>query len=136
MKIDGSCHCGAITYEADIDPEKVGICHCTDCQKFSGSAFRTLAQTEPGGFRLLTGTPKVYVKVGESGNERPQAFCGECGSSIYATSTDPDPKVYNVRAGTIRQRNELVPKFQVWTRSAHEWLGDLSAIKSSEKGGA
>jgi hypothetical protein len=45
MKIDGRCHCGYITYEAEIDPEKVMICHCTDCQTLSGSAFRTVVLT-------------------------------------------------------------------------------------------
>ena len=40
IKIDGSCHCGNITYTAVVDPEKVGICHCTDCQTLSGTAFR------------------------------------------------------------------------------------------------
>ena len=42
MKIDGSCHCGRIRYEAEVDPAKVVICHCTDCQTLSGSAFRTV----------------------------------------------------------------------------------------------
>ena len=37
MKIQGGCHCGKISYEAEIDPEKVAICHCTDCQSGSGS---------------------------------------------------------------------------------------------------
>jgi len=41
MKIDGRCHCGLITYEKEIDPEKVMICHGTDCQTLTGSAFRT-----------------------------------------------------------------------------------------------
>ena len=45
MKIDGSCHCGNITYTAEIDPENVGLCHCTDCQTLSGSAARVFAQT-------------------------------------------------------------------------------------------
>jgi hypothetical protein len=55
MKIDGCCHCGYITYEAEIDPEKVMICHCTDCQTLSGSAFRTVALTREGTFKLLSG---------------------------------------------------------------------------------
>ena len=46
MKIDGGCHCGYIAYEAEVDPDKVRICHCTDCQTLSGSAFRTVAFTE------------------------------------------------------------------------------------------
>ena len=42
MKIDGGCHCGYIAYEAEADPAKAMICHCTDCQTLSGSAFRTV----------------------------------------------------------------------------------------------
>src|SRR5215204_1592115 len=64
MKVEGGCHCGKIRYEAEIDPAKVVICHCTDCQTLSGSAFRTVVPTNEGTFRLLSGTPKVYVKSG------------------------------------------------------------------------
>src|SRR5689334_18981220 len=39
MKIDGRCHCGEITFEAEVDPDALHICHCTDCQTLSGSAF-------------------------------------------------------------------------------------------------
>ncbi len=40
MKIDGHCYCGEITFEAEVDPNGLNICHCTDCQTLSGSAFR------------------------------------------------------------------------------------------------
>ncbi len=86
MKIDGACHCGHIRYEAEVDPAKVVICHCTDCQTLSGSAFRTVVPTEENSFRLLAGTPKVYVKTGESGNKREQTFCADCGSPIFCRS--------------------------------------------------
>jgi hypothetical protein len=46
MKIDGSCHCDRISFEAEVDPATVVICHCTDCQTLSGSAFRTVAPTK------------------------------------------------------------------------------------------
>jgi len=52
MEIDGGCHCGNITYGAEIDPETVGICHCTDCQSLSGSAFRVSVRASKDGFRL------------------------------------------------------------------------------------
>jgi hypothetical protein len=45
MKILGGCFCGAVQYEADIDKNRIGVCHCRDCQKFSGSAFRLRRQT-------------------------------------------------------------------------------------------
>ena len=62
MKIDGACHCGYITYKAELDPKNAGICHCTDCQTMSGSAFRTIAFTREGSFELLSGELKIYVK--------------------------------------------------------------------------
>ena len=133
MKIDGGCHCGAITYEAENDPEKVGICHCTDCQTLSGSAFRTILVVPEANFRLLSGEPKTYVKFGESGARRAQTFCSECGSPIYATSVGDGPKFFNLRLGTARQRDELPPKFQYWFRSAQPWLPDLDLVPKLEK---
>ena len=133
MKIDGGCHCGNITYEAEIDPENVAICHCTDCQTLSASAFRTVIRVPDDAFRLLTGAPKIYVKTGDSGAKRAQAFCPECGSAIYATSVGDGPKVLGVRLGTARQRTELTPKKQIWCRSALHWLPGLDSIPKVEK---
>ena len=133
MRIDGRCHCGFITYEAEIDPDRVIICHCTDCQTLSGSAFRTVALTREDAFSLLSGQAKIYVKTGESGAKRPQAFCPECGSPIYATSEGNGPKVYVIRVGTIRQRDQLIPRAQIWCRSAQPWVADLGTIQRTER---
>ncbi|WP_363311428.1 GFA family protein [uncultured Devosia sp.] len=54
-----SCHCGVITFDAIIGPEKVRICHCTDCQQLSGAAFRVMAPCSEGDFRLKTDEPKI-----------------------------------------------------------------------------
>ena len=128
MKIEGGCHCGYITYEATVDPEKIGICHCTDCQTLSGSAFRTGALAPKDGFRLLTGQPKIYVKTAESGIKRAQAFCPECGTPIYACAL-ADPQVFSIRTGTARQRGELVPTVQIWCRSALGWAMDITSVQ-------
>ncbi|MBL6957868.1 MAG: GFA family protein [Rhodospirillales bacterium] len=133
MKIDGACHCGAIKYEAEIDPEAVRLCHCSDCQNFSGGAFRTVVLVSEDNLTVLSGAPKEYVKIGDSGNQRIQAFCGTCGAGFHSTSVGDGPKVYSLRLGTARQRNELVPKSQIWTRSAQAWLGDIDSIPKSEK---
>jgi hypothetical protein len=133
MKLDGGCHCGKITFEAEADPEDARICHCTDCQLLSASAFRTVIPTAKDGFKLLTGEPKIYVKIAESGRRRVQAFCEDCGTHIYATSVDEGPKVYGVRVGTLRQRGQIVPRLQLWTRSARPWLGELETIPKVEK---
>jgi hypothetical protein len=132
MKIDGGCHCGAITYEAEVDPDHASICHCSDCQQLSGTAFRTSIRAAHDQFKIISGEPKVYVKIGDSGGRRAQAFCANCGSAIYATAAEGNAP-YNIRLGTVRQRNELVPKVQLWCRSAQPWLATLDTIRKVEK---
>jgi len=132
MHITGGCHCGKIAYEAEINPEQVAICHCTDCQILSGTAFRTIVPAKREGFRLLAGEPKIYIKTAESGNKRAQAFCADCGTPLWATSPT-DPQVFGLRVGSIRQRNELKPRRQSWFRSAQGWLGELTSLPSIEK---
>jgi hypothetical protein len=126
MKIEGGCHCGAISFEAEIDPEKVVICHCTDCQVISGAPYRA---SVPALAEKLTlrGEPRTYVKTADSGNKRLHGFCGACGSAIYATTTE-NQRVFNLRVGTIKQRAALVPKSQGFCRSAMAWAMDISGI--------
>jgi hypothetical protein len=133
MKIDGQCHCGEIAYEAEFDPDKVGICHCADCQALSASAFRTVAIVAAEAFRLTRGTPKEYVKLADSGNRRVQAFCPNCGSGLYATDEGERPKAYNLRVGTVRQRADLVPRFECWRQSALPWLPENKATKKFDR---
>ncbi len=133
LKIDGACHCGAITYEAELNPANVGICHCTDCQALSASAFRTLAIVESKKFEILQGAPKQYVKVGDSGNPRIQAFCADCGAGLYSCGAEENPATYNIRAGTIRQRDELTPRFECWTQSRLDWVPELSGTAKFDR---
>src|SRR5215471_6506019 len=112
----------AIRYEAEVDPAKVVICHCADCQTLSGSAFRTVVPAFEGTFRLLSGEPKIYVKTGENGNSREQTFCADCGTPIYSAPGGGVDKVVGLRVGTIRQRDQLVPSDQYWFRSSQAWL--------------
>lgn len=128
MKIDGGCHCGYVTYEAEIDPEKVIICHCLDCQVLSGSAFRTMALSRQGTFQLRSGQLKIYVKTADSGTRRAQSFCPECGTQICSGHVEGGPSVYFIRAGTARQRGLLIPRVQVWTCSALPWITDMQSV--------
>ncbi|AMS44365.1 MULTISPECIES: GFA family protein [Aminobacter] len=132
MKIEGGCHCGAITYKAEVDPEKTAICHCTDCQKLTGTAFRVTVPV-PEDKIAFSGAPKIYVKTGDSGNKRAQGFCPECGSHLFATSVGDGPKVYGLRTGTSDQREQLVPRKQVWHRSALHWLPEFDGMETVEK---
>jgi hypothetical protein len=133
MKIDGRCHCGEITFEAEVDPDGLYICHCTDCQTLSGSAFRVNIPAPAEHFVLLSGTPKTYIKTAESGNKRLHAFCGTCGTPIYSSAVE-NPRSYGLRAGTIRQRAHFSPLRQIWRRSALPWVDALTEVPAAEQG--
>jgi hypothetical protein len=124
MKIDGQCHCGRVTYRAEVDPEAVYICHCTDCQAISGSPYRWGVQVPEANFELLTGTLKTYAKIAASGQTNHQRFCADCASPIYSTLPGVQPAIFNLRLGTARQRGQLQPNRQLWCRSAQAWAVD------------
>jgi hypothetical protein len=132
VKVHGRCHCGEIVYEAEIDPAQVSICHCTDCQTLTGTAYRVSVPAKAGDLHFLKGAPKIYVKTAESGRQRAQGFCGTCGTPIYAA--DPhEAKLFNLRTGVLAERAELKPSRQIWCRSALDWVGELSGMKMDEK---
>ena len=128
MKVEGRCHCGEITYAAVVNPGGVSICHCTDCQMLTGSAFRTTVPAPKESFVLRTGQPKIYVKTAESGAKRAHAFCPNCGSPVYSAAV-ADPKFYSLRVGCLRERAELLPVRQQWCQSALPWAMNLQAIQ-------
>ena len=134
MQIDGGCHCGFITIEGEADPEKTQICHCTDCQTGTGSAFR-ISIPVPGTSFKMTGQPTAYLKTtSDSGRPRVQAFCPKCGSPIYSTTAgDGVQPSYTVRVGLLRQRDQLAPRRQQWFRSARPWVTELASVPKSEK---
>lgn len=127
MKVQGQCHCGAIAFEAEVDPSRASICHCTDCQVLSGTAYRATVPASAESFVLERGQPNTYVKVAESGRQRLHAFCGRCGTPIYATSVTT-PTIYSLRIGTLAQRQQIVPTCQIWCRSALPWSHALDGL--------
>jgi len=134
MKVTGRCHCGKISFAAEIDPAQVRICHCTDCQTLSGSAFRINVASLPGTFVLKSGSPKTYIKTtANSGNPRAHGFCPDCGTPLWATSPGPNPPSYGLRVGTLDCRSELKPVRQGWCRSALSWSMDLTDIPQIER---
>ena len=128
MHVDGACHCGGIRFTAEVDPARVVVCHCTDCQVLSGSPFRVVALAPIASFRM-DGTPQHYIKHAESGSKRVQAFCPACGTPLYSRAVD-NPQHVSLRLGALRQRATLMPKLQIWKRSALPWLGGLPSVQA------
>ena len=133
MQVNGRCHCGAIAFHAEVDAARTTICHCTDCQMLTGTAYRTTVPAGAESFVLERGQPNTYIKTAESGRQRLHAFCGNCGTPLYATSLGA-PTTYGLRVGTLDQRASLVPRRQTWCRSALPWSHSLEGLPGIEKG--
>ena len=131
MQVHGACHCGLISFTAEIDPSRVMVCHCTDCQVLSGAPFRTVVAASIDSFRL-SGSPKSYIKVAQSGNRRAQVFCPECGTPLYAT-TPENPTSVIIRLGCVEERAQLKPAVQIWQHSALPWLAEMPKVAGSSE---
>jgi len=133
MQVHGSCHCGAIEFEAAVDPTRVTICHCTACQNLTGSAYRVTVAASAQGFRLTRGSPKTYVKVADSGNKRAQVFCADCGSHLYAHAAVETPNRLGLRVGCLKERTMLVPRKRIWCSSALAWSENLQGMEKLDR---
>lgn len=133
MHIDGQCHCGFVTYEAEIDPATVSICHCTDCQQLTGSALRVTAFAEKGDLHLTSNPPRLYTRLGDNGCRRLQYFCPQCGSPLLTTGEGEDNQVWGIRVGTINQRAQLAPSSRIWCSSGLPWLNDIADIPGRDR---
>ena len=85
-----------------------------------------------GSFKMLTGDPGIYVKTAENGSKRAQAFCSDCGTSIYSAPVENASTFFGIRVGAINQRDQLIPETQYWCSSAQAWLQDIKNIPRVE----
>jgi hypothetical protein len=119
-KITGGCLCGAVRYTADADPSSVTVCHCLDCQKFTGSAFAALLRASKDAL-TIEGTVKTFSSVGGSGNPLLRHFCPECGSSIAEESV-ARPGIMVLTVGTFDDPTIAKPGREIFRDRAWPWL--------------
>jgi hypothetical protein len=116
----GGCQCGAVRYELTGEPLPLVICHCTECQKQSSSAFGMTLPVAKDALRV-SGELKVWRRTADSGRELACYFCADCGARLYHSSL-LGPDYWHLKAGTLDDTSWLAPVAQVWTRSAQPWL--------------
>jgi len=124
--IKGGCLCGAVRYTAETDAVSATVCHCRDCQKFTGSAFATLLAVAKEALEIQ-GTMKTYTSLGGSGNPILRHFCPDCGSSI-AEEPGGRPGVVILNVGTFDEPNLAKPGREIFRDDALSWLhidGDI-----------
>ncbi|MBT5050690.1 MAG: GFA family protein [Rhodospirillaceae bacterium] len=131
-KATGQCLCGAVTYETEI-PEKpfyAGLCHCKDCQRYTGTAFASSLMVPKAGM-TLKGELKFYGKDTDRGTVMERGFCPQCGSNVLCRSADWDDQ-YVLSAGTLDDPSLYKPRINIFTRSAHAHVFKAGDLRSFE----
>lgn len=119
-QIEGGCLCGKVRYSGNAEPIFVGVCHCTDCQHFTGSAFATVLAVPVASLKL-SGSLKTFTKSGDTGKPIHRRFCPECGSGVI-DEADALPGMAMVNVGTLDDRNWVTPQSEIYCDSAQPWV--------------
>ncbi|HWF74064.1 MAG TPA: GFA family protein [Solirubrobacteraceae bacterium] len=116
--LTGRCNCGAVRYEVDGALVSGGYCHCTRCQRRTGTAASASAAPEPGAFKIVAGEDRLRAWAPETGFEK--WFCGECGSAMF--SRDPNNHdVVSIRMGTFDGDPGVRPGYHQFVAYAAPW---------------
>ena len=132
--ITGGCLCGEIRYECEREPVSSLICHCTDCQQFSGSVFATALIFRKEYFRILSGTPTKFAVTAESGYKNEREFCSKCGASLFEV-LEKRPDFIAVAVGSLDDKSVFKPARHIWTKSQIEAIKVIDDLPKFEKSG-
>ncbi|MDE2446075.1 MAG: GFA family protein [Alphaproteobacteria bacterium] len=114
-RVTGGCVCGDVRFEATGKPDRVGICHCTDCRKHHGAPFHASAIY-----------PETAVKVtGETRHYAGRFFCPRCGSKVFARTGDE----VEVSLGSLDAPDQFKPTYELWTIRREKWLSEFEGMK-------
>ncbi|KAF3889109.1 MULTISPECIES: GFA family protein [Nostocales] len=117
----GGCQCGEIRYEIRAEPLTLYLCHCTECQKQSSSAFGMSLTVPRDAVVIVQGHPKAWTRGADSGREVKCLFCDNCGTRLFHQRSY-NQQTINVKAGTLDDTSWLRPVGNLWTRSAQPWV--------------
>jgi hypothetical protein len=120
-QLDGHCLCGKVTYRSDAEPIATLLCHCTDCQRQTGTAFSIVVGVERDALEI-EGELGSYTTIGEDTKEPVERqFCASCGSPIVSLPA-ATPELAFIKAGTLDDTSWLEPEMELWCRSAHPYV--------------
>lgn len=131
-QLTGGCLCGAVRYTSTAESITPPIvCHCRDCQRFTGSAFGALVVV-PMESLTINGTMKTFVSPGGSGKPISRHFCPECGSSIAEeVANAPGAMILNI--GTLDEPKSMTPVREIFCDDALPWLQTTGGMQRFAK---
>jgi hypothetical protein len=119
LPLSGGCLCGGVRYEIAEPLVSAGYCHCTRCQRRTGTAAAPSARIAPGSLRIVSGEELIKAwRPPDRGFAK--LFCSTCGSALWSQSQD-DPSVISVRMGTFDSDPGIRPMWHTFVADAAPW---------------
>ena len=118
--LTGGCLCGQVRYTISADPAFAGICHCRNCQRYTGSAFEPVMAFASAAIDIH-GELKTYQDTGDSGQPVFRRFCPNCGSGVSA-DVAVMPGLTLILAGTLDDTSAFKPAMEIYCDSAQPWV--------------
>jgi len=119
-EMKGGCVCGKVRYVANAEPIFSAVCHCKTCQKQTGTAFRVVIAV-PQAAVSIQGSPKIYTRTGDSGQQVITRFCSDCGSTVVIEPVAL-PGTTIIPAGTLDDTSGLKPTLEIYCHDAQAWV--------------
>lgn len=124
----GGCHCGAIRYTVEGEPEHSALCHCSDCRKSAGAPMVGWALF-PVDKVTIEGEP---VQYGSSAHAT-RHFCGTCGTGLFYTSTAIFQGMIDVQTGTLDDVDAFPPGAHIQMADAAKWMDGMESLPKFER---
>jgi hypothetical protein len=119
---EGGCLCGAVRYRVEGNPEVAYICHCTNCKRYTGSAFGISVVFSKNAVQIIKGNLKMYeYRSDETSRWIKLEFCPNCGTAVTGVA-EVAPSMRVVTVGTFDNPNWVKPQWAQFTRSALQWV--------------
>jgi len=129
-KNSGSCGCGSVNYELNMDELNVVNCHCDMCRNHNGSSFSTYAIFPIESLDITTGSEFINKYIANGGEKH---FCHKCGTPLFNVH-EKYPGVRMIYLGTLNETKNITPKINVWCESKLSWIDGLASITSLPQG--
>ena len=114
----GGCLCGGVRWEITAPLVFAGYCHCTRCQRRTGSAVAASARIAPGSLRVISG--ENLIKAYRPSDGFAKVFCSNCGGALWSQSPK-DPDIISVRLGTFDGDPGIRPSYRQYVAYAAPW---------------
>ena len=121
MTRSARCSCGQLSVIVTGEPQEVLLCHCFECQRYSGSAFGVSTYWPKASVQLITGESRTFRRISDAGRWIERHFCSTCGDTVY-WYVEFDLDGIGIPIGVFADPRSLTPISSYWHRSKHPWV--------------